>query len=143
MFVVTERVGAANSEGVQCSGCPRSRNDSYNVSFNTLEHPAPTELNRIVGSRPTNIASLRDSLCSSIIFARKQEYLDLLRRENDRIATLPALTWLRLLWQNESDVRKLVYQQGRDSQKRQRARDVGKGGNEHAGCDSRIDLQLL
>ena len=49
MFVVTERVGAANSEGVQCSPpVLESPNDSYNVSFNSLEHPAPTELNRLV-----------------------------------------------------------------------------------------------
>ena len=48
MFVVTERVGAANSEGVQCSGLSSIAKRFYGASFNSLEHPAPTELKRIV-----------------------------------------------------------------------------------------------
>ena len=48
MFVVTERVGAANSEGVQCSSLSSIAKRFIQCVIQQLEHPAPTELNRIV-----------------------------------------------------------------------------------------------
>ena len=48
MFVVTGWVRAANSEGVQCSGVSSIAKRFIQCVIQSLEHPAPTELNRIV-----------------------------------------------------------------------------------------------
>ena len=82
MFVVTERVGAANSEGVLCSGLSSIAKRFIQCVIQRFGTSRSYGAKPHCGGRGLQTLHPYGILCAAqIIFVGKQEYLDLLRRD--------------------------------------------------------------